>query len=95
MEFEWDEDKAAANSAKHRISFGAAIAIFDDPDELTERSPRPFAEERYQTIGETQAGAVLFVVFTYRGSPAQKKVRLISARKASRKERQRYEQQGR
>jgi uncharacterized DUF497 family protein len=91
MRFDWDERKAAANRLKHGIAFDEAITAFDDPNAL--RAPDPGhstpAERRSWLIGESDGG-VLVVVFTVR-QPGDV-VRLISARRASRKERKRYEE---
>jgi uncharacterized DUF497 family protein len=85
-EFEWDPAKAVANQAKHGVSFGQARGVFSDPQHLEEESTQPgLAETRYKTIG--RLGPVLVtVIFTYRG----KRRRMISARRASRNERERY-----
>ena len=91
MRFEWDERKAAANLAKHGIGFDLAITAFDDPFALVASDPShsTAAEERRWLIGEADIG-VLVVVFTVRGAGAV--YRMISARRANRKERKRYEQ---
>jgi uncharacterized DUF497 family protein len=91
MRFEWDEGKAAINRAKHRIGFDVAITAFDDPFALVAPDPShsTAAEERRWLIGEADAG-VLVVVFTIRA--AGDVYRIISARRANRKERRRYEQ---
>ena len=89
MRFEWDERKAAANRAKHGISFALAITALDDPFALVapdEAHSTP-QEERRWLIGESDSG-VLVVVFTVR-HPGNAH-RIISARPANRKERQRY-----
>lgn len=85
-EFEWDPAKAVANQAKHGVSFGQARGVFSDPQHIEEDSTQSgSAEKRYKTIG--RLGSVLVaVIFTYRG----KRRRLISARRASRDERERY-----
>jgi hypothetical protein len=89
VEFEWDANKSRANLAKHGITFEDAVAVFDDPRELTERS-RFEGEPRYQTIGRVR-GTVLFVAYTIRpGSLDRASLRIISARVASREERARY-----
>ncbi len=94
MEFEWDENKNRANFKKHGVRFEAAIAVFDDPAELSEPGRAVNAETRTQTMGFVAGVAVLFVVHTDRrnveGVPV---VRLISARRASRKERARFDRQ--
>jgi len=90
MEFDWDPDKADSNLAKHGIDFSAAIQVFDDPKVLTRAGLRGYGEQRYQAIGMVK-GSVLFVVYTMRGDTT----RIISARRASRRERTIYSLQAR
>lgn len=85
MEFEWDPAKAASNLAKHGVDFPTATKVFDDPSILLGRDPLPRGETRYQAIGSV-GGVVLFVSYTMRGAVC----RVISARRASRRERQSY-----
>ncbi|MBA4067159.1 MAG: hypothetical protein C0501_26330 [Isosphaera sp.] len=88
MEFEWDEDKARANEAKHGVSFPEAASVFGDPLAVTFDDPLHSADEaRYLTIGLSAAGRVLIVSHTDRGDAT----RVISARAASRGERKGYE----
>jgi len=91
MRFEWDEAKAAINLHKHRIAFEVAITAFDDPDALIalDLAHSTATEERRWLIGESDSG-VLVVVFTTRRRGQV--YRIISARRANRKERRRYEQ---
>jgi uncharacterized DUF497 family protein len=78
MEFEWDDDKAAANERKHGVSFLEAQTIFADPLSLTGYDPdHSEAEDRYLTMGTSVGGRL--------------RVRIISTREASRKERKDYE----
>jgi len=91
VQFEWDSEKAGSNFAKRGIPFELAITVFDDPFALTapdERHSTP-DERREWLIGESDLG-VLVVVFTSceRGQTR----RIISARRANRKERRRYEE---
>ena len=90
MKFDWDGRKAASNLLKHRLSFEEAITAFDDPFALVAPDPRhsTATEERRWLIGESDVG-VLVIVFTAR-QPGNV-YRLISARRANRKERTRYE----
>jgi uncharacterized DUF497 family protein len=85
MDFEWDEPKRRANSAKHGIDFVAAARIFEGPIVETEDRRRDYGEPRLLVLGET-AGQVIQLVYTWRG----RRRRIISARKASRDERQIY-----
>ena len=91
MRFDWDSRKAASNKAKHRISFDDAITAFDDPYALIERDEEHStpAEIREALIGEAEPG-VLIVIFTIREAGAV--YRIISARKASKRERKLYEE---
>lgn len=83
--FEWDETKAEINKRKHGISFETAAKVFLDDDRLEIYDEiHSLNEERFITIG--RAGDVLFVVYTER-TP---KIRLISARLATPKERRLY-----
>jgi uncharacterized protein len=87
MQFEWDERKASSNVRKHGIHFADAVAVFEDDAALTipDEFPR---EERFVTIGTDAFGRVLVVVYTYRGEQG---ICLISARKATARERRQYE----
>jgi uncharacterized DUF497 family protein len=85
-EFEWDEDKAARNHTKHGVSFEMAIGVFADPDRLEEQDRRrDYGEARFNIVGIVD-GYHLTVTWTRRGRIA----RIISARRASREERERY-----
>ena len=86
MEFEGGPAKAASNLAKHGIDFDDAIAIFDDPRIVSAVDPRGRGETRYRAIG-TGEGRTLLAVYTMRGSQVR---RIISARRASRRERAAY-----
>ena len=85
MEFEWDPAKAASNLAKHGIEFTAAVEVFDDPDVYITPDPRPYGEARFQAIGIVK-GELALVVYTLRAGV----YRIISARKANRRERKTY-----
>jgi uncharacterized DUF497 family protein len=91
VRFEWDGRKAASNRRKHGISFEEAITAFDDPFALLASDPAHStpAEERRWLVGEADT-AVVVVVFTVRQPGSVH--RIISARRANRKERKRYEQ---
>ena len=91
MRFDWDGRKATSNLLKHRVSFEEAITAFDDPFALVAPDPRhsTATEERRWLIGESDVG-VLVVVFTAR-QPGNVR-RVISARRANRRERLRYEE---
>jgi hypothetical protein len=88
MEFEWDADKAESNAKKHGIRFEVATAVFDDPERITVIDDRfDYDEERLVTLGKTADG-VLVVVTTERDDPPR--IRIISARKANKRERRHY-----
>jgi uncharacterized DUF497 family protein len=88
--FEWDPAKAASNLAKHGVDFADAATVLDDEHALT-IVDEVAADERYVTVGADARGRVLAVAYAWRGS----RVRLISARKATRSERRQYEERGR
>lgn len=86
--FEWDDEKARKNLAKHKISFEAGCLVFDDPDVIDERDDDP-DEERYRATGLV-SGKLVTVYYTER----EKRFRIISVRKASPHERKDYFSQG-
>jgi uncharacterized protein len=90
--FEWDEAKARSNYRKHGIRFDDAIAVFHDSHALMEQDRDTEGELRWQTIGSVAGVIVLLVAHTVRDEGADEIVRIISARRADRKERRRYEQ---
>jgi uncharacterized protein len=84
--YEWHDRKRRANIRKHRVDFAEAVVVFGDHDLLvTEDDGRD--EERFIAVGMDGLGRVLVVVFTWRGED----IRIISARKADRRERRQYE----
>ena len=85
LEFEWDEPKRLSNLQKHAIDFIRACQIFDGFTVEFEDNRYDYGEDRFIAIGETQ-GLILTVVFTYR----EDIIRLISARQATRYERNLY-----
>ena len=88
LQFEWDDRKARTNLAKHAVSFGEAATAFADDRSLTIPNPEHSkVEERFIVLGRSHQRWLLVVVYTERGD----KVRLISARRASRNEREQYE----
>lgn len=92
MRFEWDEAKNRANKLKHGISFEMAATVFDDPDAITEDDRDSFGEARWRTIGRSQLGTHLFVIHADRTMmDGEETTRIISARKAGKEERRRYE----
>ncbi|HJT53075.1 MAG TPA: BrnT family toxin [Candidatus Angelobacter sp.] len=92
MVFEWDEAKNRRNEQKHGISFELAREVFFDPLCLTICDSSSAAEERFWTIGSLPNLVVLLVVHTIRFQGGEEITRIISARRASRKERKYYEE---
>jgi uncharacterized protein len=92
--FEWDPIKAEGNFTKHGVSFEEAATAFDDPVGLSGVDLQHSAVEgRYRWIGQSAASRILMVVYTMRreGDDDDKTaIRIISARRANRKERQAY-----
>jgi len=81
--FEWDENKNQRNQSKHGISFQEAKSCFYDPQQLAFYDPRhSHHEDREILIGHSNEGKLLLVVCTIRDD----KIRIISARKASKQE---------
>jgi len=90
IEFEWDKVKAGSNEKKHGVSFSEAATVFGDPLEMTIEDPEHSSGEyRFLSIGRSSAGNLLVVSFTER---EQNLIRIISARKATKKELKYYEQ---
>jgi hypothetical protein len=87
--FEWDEDKAASNQKKHRVSFEEAATVFADPlaaifaDEVHSEE-----EQREIIVGHSAEDQLLLVCFTERAGA----IRILSARRATKKERRDYEE---
>lgn len=86
MEFEWDRRKAVANRKKHGVDFADAVAVLYDDLAVTIQDDHP-DEERHVTMGRDALGRVLVVVWAWRDD----RLRLISARKATRRERRQCE----
>lgn len=92
MEFTWDENKAKENKCKHKgVSFEEAQGIFNDPNMIDEFDAEhsTLTEKRYNAIG-LSSKRLLFVVFTAEG---EKVIRIISARKAEKDEKELYEKE--
>jgi uncharacterized DUF497 family protein len=86
--FEWDAEKAASNARKHRVSFDEAVSVFADGMALTfVDADHHESEDRSRTYGMSITGRLLVVVHTER----RDNVRIISARKATRYEKEIYE----
>ena len=95
MRWIWDPGKDRVNQRDHKVSFEIAELVFDDPLAITLPDPYP-DEERWRTIGtpSTQSDVVLFVVHTWpeEDETGEEVGRIISARKATRREHRAYEE---
>ena len=88
MKFQFDPAKAKSNLKKHKVSFADAESVFYDP--LTIHTEDPYTEseeERFIAVGMGNVSHIFVVVYTFRGD----KIRLISARRATRREVREYE----
>jgi uncharacterized DUF497 family protein len=88
VESEWDPAKARANFTKHGVRFADAVTALEDDSAVTIRDLSSVDEERWVTMGLDASGRLLVVVYTWRGE----RVRLISAREATPRERRQYEE---
>ena len=87
MDIEWDEEKADTNLRKHGVDFEEAALVFLDPNRIESEDTRDdYGEGRFQVIGAA-AERIIFVVYTERSE----RIRLISARRATRNEGKSYE----
>jgi uncharacterized protein len=91
-EFDWDETKASLNLRKHGVSFEEVMSVFHDPLNMTRFDhDHSESEERWVTLGQSGHGMLLLVVHTYSVIDAQHvAVRLISARRPTKREAQQY-----
>lgn len=92
MRFEWDLRKDAANRVKHGVSFELARRVFDDPNHLSIQDRHERGEERWRTLGFVGPHAILLVAHTYEDKHGEEIIRIISARKATKRERQIYDE---
>ena len=93
VRFEWNPVKARTNWQKHGIRFEDAMHVFEDPYALFEQDRTDEAgEQRWQALGLAGGVAVLLVAHAIREEGEDQMIRLISARRATREERYRYEQ---
>jgi uncharacterized protein len=93
MRFEWDEEKSRLNLQKHKVSFERAAGVFDDPNSLSIPDEYEF-EERWRTMGLVDGVVVLVVIHIEREEGDETVIRIISARKATRREAEEYEEAG-
>ena len=95
MQFEWDEAKAASNQRKHGIRFEVASEAFLDPFAIMEQDRIENGEYRWRTIGMVKGYFLLVVASVPRDEEGAEIIRIISARRADRHERRRYEWENR
>jgi uncharacterized protein len=92
LKFEWDPKKAASNLRKHGVSVEEATSVFKDLLATVYEDPdHSVREKRYLTIGTSAQGRLLHIAFADRGE----RIRIINARKVTRKERELYEEENR
>jgi uncharacterized protein len=96
-DFEWDPAKGLSNTRKHGVTFDQATTVLLDPMALTVYDDANSQhEERWFTLGLDAGGALLAVAHTYQiTGPVNFRIRIISARKATRRERRFYEDEPR
>ena len=88
LTFEWDEKKADENLRKHGVSFEEAKTVFNDPFSVTIYDPdHSIDEQRYIDIGLSSKARLIVVSYSERGE----RIRIISSRKATKKEQRNYE----
>ena len=92
MLYEWDAAKDRRNRLKHRVSFETATLVFDDPHAISILERIEEGEERWQTVGKVEGVLLLLVAHTYRGTEGNERIRIFSARRATPRERQIYEE---
>jgi len=92
VRFEWDEAKAKTNERKHGVRFEDAMLVFADPYALVDQDRIEGGELRWQTLGLVGGTVLLLVAHTVRSEEQDEIIRIISARKALRKERKRYDE---
>lgn len=88
MDYQWDPNKAKSNLKKHGVRFADAVSVFEDENAITIEDEHE-SENRFITIGRDILVRILVVVYTFRGHI----IRIISARKATARERKIYEEQ--
>lgn len=88
MNYKWDPNKARSNHKKHGVRFADAVGVFEDDNAISIQDEHEL-EDRYVTIGRDFLSRILVVVYTFRDIV----IRIISARKATARERKMYEEQ--
>ena len=94
LHFQWDERKDRINQQKHHIPFAEVIAVFHDPSYLSMYDPdHSIEEDRWITMGRNRFGTLIVISHTFRQDEhGRETIRIISARKASKREEHRYYQ---
>jgi len=92
VRFVWDETRDRTNQAKHGVSFETARRVFEDPLHVSIPDRHEHGEERWATFGLVGAVVLLVVIHTHVEQNGEEIIRIISARKATRGERARYEE---
>lgn len=88
MNYKWDPNKARSNHKKHGVRFADAVGVFEDDNAISIQDEHEL-EDRYVMIGRDFLSRILVVVYTFRDIV----IRIISARKATARERKMYEEQ--
>jgi uncharacterized DUF497 family protein len=88
MSYEWGPNKAKSNFKKHGVKFSDAVGVFEDENAITIDDEHE-SEERFVTIGKDFLSRILVVIYTFR----KLVIRIISARKATAREKKMYEEQ--
>jgi uncharacterized DUF497 family protein len=89
VRFEWDPAKARANARIHGVTFAEAVTVLEDDFALTRDDPADVGELRFVTLGLSSQGGLLVIVYTHREPDV---IRVISAWRASKRERSVYEE---
>lgn len=95
LRFEWDDAKNISNRRKHGVAFETATRVFADPFALSEHDRIENGERRWRTIGRVEGFLLLVVAHTVEedsDGETEEVIRIISARRADRRERRRYEE---
>lgn len=95
IRFEWNDEKAEGNLRKHGVSFRIATGVFFDPFAIMEQDRVENGEYRWRTLGMVAGSHLLIVAHAPREEEGAEVIRIISARRADRKERKRYEWENR
>ncbi len=93
MHFEWDENKNRENKKRHEISFEEAGEVFDDPFHISIMDKRfDYFEERWITVGSTKSKRIIVIGHLYYlKEDGEEIIKIITARKATKKEKEQYE----